>query len=267
MENKSIIIEDMSTPTVYLHGYSGDKHGLRGIAGELGNEPYVLLELPGFGTSEDPPRDCRTDIVLYARCVWEKMRQAVPEGPLRVVGHSHGAMVAFTLAHLYPEDIESITLLCPVARPQWPARIFVQSLRQGSRIIKPQRLTNVLSRRLLVDAVSTYSMQRNWSRETRRHIYANRRREAAYYRPSMIDMFAQTLTFSSAMEDVRIDVPTIICFASQDNVAGKKDAEWYRRHCSNSGLVEVNGGHLVVIAEPAYVAHALAHQAVHYASV
>lgn len=253
------MINSMTTTatTVYLHGYSGDRYGLQGIAAELGHEPYVLMELPGFGTSEDPPHNCRTDIVRYSQCVWEKIRQAVPEGGLRLVGHSHGAMVAFTLAHLYPEDVESITLLCPVARPQWPARLFVQSLRKSSRLIKPQRITNVLSKRLLVDAVSTYSMQRNWSRQTRRNVYANRRREAAYYRPSMIDMFAQTLTFSKVMDEARISTPVLICYALKDNVAGKQDADWYRRHCDRSKLIAIKGGHLVVIAEPEYVAQSL----------
>lgn len=256
------MIEGMSTPVIYLHGYSGDKDGLKGIALALDEQPYYLLELPGFGQSPDPPHDALIDILRYTDCVWERIRSEVPSGRVRLVGHSHGAMVAFALASRHSEYVETLTLLCPVAKPRLPAKMLVWGLQFGRHLLGYKGVIWLASRRWFVDLVSFYSMQRNWTKEIRARIYRIRRREAKLYRPSNIEMMTQALHFKDEMDKVRVDVPTTICYAKNDIVAGKQDARWFETRCSaGARMINVRGGHLVVMGEPDYVANALTHAA------
>ncbi|MFT7602378.1 MAG: pimeloyl-ACP methyl ester carboxylesterase, partial [Acidimicrobiales bacterium] len=97
-------------PMLYLHGFErhpGDAPFLRRLAEE---HAVLAPELPGFGTSTgfEYIKDL-TDLVLVYRTVVENWGV----GPVDVVGHSLGAMVAAELAALCPELVRRLVLVDP----------------------------------------------------------------------------------------------------------------------------------------------------------
>lgn len=244
--------------TIYLHGYSGDSQGLSGFAEQMDYQPYQLWDLPGFRAMPILPDELKSDILAYVEFIWRDIAAAHPSGQLRLVGHSHGAMVAYALASLHPERIGELVLVCPVARPRWPTQALTKGLAGLSHALPEWLFMAFLRSPLLVDGIGRYMSSSYWSRQGRRRVRAIRRREARGYSRQMVDMFAQALSFADRMNDSSVDVPTVMCYASDDNVAGKLDLNWYFerchqvRHCS-----VIQGGHLAVLAEPAEVAEAL----------
>src|SRR4051812_5611889 len=116
-------------PTVFLHGFSGEANGLRAFADLYSGPNAICINLPGFGGTSTPPLDKSDDIDAYCTDVWREIRRIVPDGPINLVGHSHGAMVSYVLATQHPHDIKRLDLFCPVARPQFIPRSLIGLVR------------------------------------------------------------------------------------------------------------------------------------------
>lgn len=238
---------------MYLHGFSGEGSALGAFAWAYSGENSRTINLPGFGGTAIP-EGANDDIYTYCDFVWREVRRAVPDGPLRLVGHSHGTMIGFVLAVQHPGDIESLDLLCPVARPRFIPRISSIVIEISRHILPTRAVIAVLKWRPLVDIVTAYSLRREWPAETRQRITDMRRQEASYYAPIAFDLMAQTRQFKAIMKNVRCDVPTRICYVSDDNVSGSHDHEWYQQHAAVEKVVGLTGGHLCVVAEPERIA-------------
>jgi len=240
-------------PTVYLHGFSGEGSALKAFASAYSGENSYTINLPGFaGTAA--PVGANDDIYTYCEYVWQEVRRVVPEGPLRLVGHSHGTMVGFVLAVQHPDEIESLDLFCPIARPRYIPRMLSAAINIGRHILSTRVVIAILRFRPIVDIVTNYSLRREWPESTRQRIIAMRRKESSYYTPIMFDLMAQARYFEKIMRNVQCVVPTRICYVSDDNVSGAHDHEWYERHTNDIKVTELVGGHLCVVAEPERIA-------------
>jgi pimeloyl-ACP methyl ester carboxylesterase len=104
---------------VLLHGNPANMHDFGPLAACLRSEFEVLaLDLPGFGRSQAVPRATRGSILhSYARHVRAALVSVGWTHGYHVVGHSHGAAVAQTLALLYPEEVSGLVLLAAVGTP------------------------------------------------------------------------------------------------------------------------------------------------------
>ncbi|MDP2345806.1 MAG: alpha/beta hydrolase [Deltaproteobacteria bacterium] len=93
-----------------LHGFGASKEDVVGIARAL--VPYhtvVIPDLPGFGASSRVS-SASYDLEAEAERV-ERFAQVLDLGPVDVVGHSLGGMLAGLLAARHPERVRSISLL------------------------------------------------------------------------------------------------------------------------------------------------------------
>lgn len=240
-----------AVPTVFLHGFSGEANGLRPFADLYSGPGAICINLPGFGGTATPLLDKSDDIYSYCKDVWQEIRQAVPRGPINLVGHSHGAMVGYVLAIEHPDEINRLDLFCPVARPQFIPRSLIGLVRLlNSTGIPADRIVRLGAHPFLVGLVTRYMFHPDWSVEDRQRIIDMRTREAKFYSPIMFDLMRQTIHFAETMRDSYCTVPTRICHVSDENVASPTDFLWYESHATVTKIKEISGGHLCVVANP-----------------
>ena len=248
-------------PTVFLHGFSGEGNGLRAFADLYSGPESICINMPGFGGNPAPEDDNNQDIRIYCDAVWTEIRKHVPDGPLNLVGHSHGTMIGYVLATQHPTEINRLDLFCPVARPSIIPRTSVEFIRLLQTMgLSPERIIRIASRPTLVELVTRYTFHPDWTDEDRHRVTQMRLREAQFYSPIMFDLMRQTLQFKKAMGTSYCSVPTNICYASDDNVAGLSDYEWYEDHTAVKKIKEITGGHLCVVANPERVVELFGHE-------
>jgi pyruvate dehydrogenase E2 component (dihydrolipoamide acetyltransferase) len=92
---------------VLLHGLFDDHRGWRDLPRRLASLGHRVLvpDLPGHGDSTTMADSLATTIDL--------IDQALPRGPLHLIGHSLGGAIATGLAQRRGDDICSLTLLAP----------------------------------------------------------------------------------------------------------------------------------------------------------
>lgn len=92
-----------------LHGWGRSLGEWFPIAQKISsNYTVTLLDLPGFGSSEEPP--IPWDTFDYTNLVLEFMKKIEIENPI-IVGHSFGGRIATILAANNPERVSSIILV------------------------------------------------------------------------------------------------------------------------------------------------------------
>lgn len=248
-------------PTVLLHGFSGEGKSLRPFADLYSGPEAICINMPGFGGSKAPKNDNNHDIRVYCDAVWVEIRKSIPQGPVNLVGHSHGTMVGYVLAVHHPTEVARLDLFCPVVRPRFIPRSSVGFIRFLQAIgVSSDRIIRLASRPTLVNLVTRYSFHPDWTSEARHRIVQMRLREAGFYSPIMFDLMRQALQFKKVMDDSYCSVPTNICYVSDDNVAGPTDHTWYKNHTAAKKVREISGGHLCVVANPERVVEAFGHE-------
>lgn len=112
-----------------LHGWA---RSWQDLAGPLGGFNALLIDLPGFGASPEPPEVW--DSADYAALVAEVIADV--HKPQVVVGHSFGGRVAIKLAACWPELVSGLVLTgVPLLRNRSSARLSwrYRAARWGSR--------------------------------------------------------------------------------------------------------------------------------------
>ena len=241
--------------TIYLHGFSGNKEGLARFARAMNLHPYHLWVLPGFG-GRSVSASAQKSLVEYCNEVMHDMRTTYPGEKFHIVGHSHGAIIAFCLAAQFPHDVDRLTVINPVAKPRVLSRLASMIVEGATYVMPSWMLLRTMRSKRLVDAVSGY-MASSHTRENKHHIYEMRRYESKYYTKQMFRLARHATTFASITDQYRVSAPTVIVYDPRDNVAGKDDAGWYASRCVNSTMLVVEGGHLGVVATPEKIADAL----------
>ncbi len=94
---------------VLLHGYAETSQTWRPLAIALRSRfTVVAFDLPGFGDSSIPIAGL--DMTRAAQRLQQAVR-ALKLGPMRLVGHDIGVMVAYAYASLYPTEVVQLTLM------------------------------------------------------------------------------------------------------------------------------------------------------------
>lgn len=96
-----------------LHCSLAHSGAWRGVGKGLGDELSMLaLDLPGHGQSGDwdPARDYTEQAVAATLALLQRETQ----GPVDLIGHSFGAVIALRVAQLAPDHVRSLTLIEPV---------------------------------------------------------------------------------------------------------------------------------------------------------
>ncbi len=101
-----------AAPTWYIHGLAGSSTNWTRLAGVLASRsPGFLVDLPGSGRSDPPPRGRYTltgDADLVATLIG-----TLSDGPVHICGNSLGGVVATALAARHPDLVRTLTLISP----------------------------------------------------------------------------------------------------------------------------------------------------------
>ncbi len=107
---------------VFIHGLGDTADLWAGTIGELPhNVNYIAMDLVGFGDSPKPAW-ARYDAKMQARSVLQTCLASGIFGPVTVVGHSLGALVAVEFARRYPLAVRRLILCSPPIYDTQPGR-------------------------------------------------------------------------------------------------------------------------------------------------
>ena len=93
------------TPTVVLHGFTGDAGAMKRITARL-TGPIDAVDLAGHGPGPHPNDAAAYSIDAMAEAVLGRHAQ-----PVHLVGYSMGGRVALTAACRYPRQVRSLSLI------------------------------------------------------------------------------------------------------------------------------------------------------------
>ncbi|MFE3070355.1 alpha/beta fold hydrolase [Streptomyces sp. NPDC059247] len=125
-----------------LPGYTGSKEDFLALLGPLGEAGYRAVAVDGRGQYETPGPRGRAAYRRKALAL-DAVAQAVAlgDGPVHLLGHSFGGLVARAAASLAPGAFRSLTLLSSgpgrVSRPQ---RVRVRVLRAALALLPKERV-------------------------------------------------------------------------------------------------------------------------------
>ncbi|MFH8723971.1 alpha/beta fold hydrolase [Streptomyces termitum] len=128
---------DRHGTVLMLPGYTGSKEDFLALLGPLGAAGYRVVAVDGRGQNESygpRGRAAYRRRALALDAVAQAM--ALRDGPVHLLGHSFGGLVARSAAVLAPGSFRSLTLLSSgpgrVARPQ---RLRIRALRAGNALL------------------------------------------------------------------------------------------------------------------------------------
>lgn len=105
-------LEGGGTPLVLLHGIGSNADSFRPlIAALLGARTVMAWDAPGYGNAEPLAEDWPTASQYAARLLG--LLDRVQPGPVDLVGHSLGALMAVRFALEHPERVRSLALISP----------------------------------------------------------------------------------------------------------------------------------------------------------
>jgi pimeloyl-ACP methyl ester carboxylesterase len=100
-----------------LHGNPGSRETFAKVAPLLAQHgEVVVLDLPGFGESSDPPPGAKVSVESHAEAALAVADALEWKSPV-LVGHSHGGGVALVAAALAPERISGAVLVASLGHP------------------------------------------------------------------------------------------------------------------------------------------------------
>lgn len=107
----SIVSEGSGTPVVLIPGLSTPREVWEGVAGELArNHRVILVQVNGFG-GDDPGENLKSGIVTGVVADLHSYLASQKLGPVKVVGHSLGGLVALELARAHPGDTSGLMIV------------------------------------------------------------------------------------------------------------------------------------------------------------
>ncbi|MEC5198395.1 pimeloyl-ACP methyl ester carboxylesterase [Arthrobacter sp. PL16] len=242
------------TTIVMVHGFRGDHHGLLRLVEELPAHRVLLPDLPGFGQGQELPGS--HDVGTYARFVRDTARGFAP-GPLVVLGHSFGSIVAAEAAALDPDLAGALVLVNPISAPALEGPSRVASRIAETYYVAADRLPEAAGRALLSNPVIVRGMSmfmaKTKDRTLRRWIHGQHDAYFSSFASRRVVLEAFRASISGTVRDRARDLvmPVLLIAAEQDDigsVASQRELAALIPHATLEVIPDV--GHLVHYEKP-----------------
>ena len=130
-------IDGDGRPIVFLHGLGATSSSFQPLLDALGGFRCIRPDLPGAGRSARPYAALTMDALVQSTL---DIVRLVAGGPVHIVAHSIGTLVAQHAAIAAPDAVLSLTLFGPIGEPTDPAR---ERLRERARLVRQDGMVAV----------------------------------------------------------------------------------------------------------------------------
>ncbi|WP_404432677.1 alpha/beta hydrolase [Microbacterium lacus] len=252
--------EDAEVTILAVHGYRGEHHGLEPVVAQLPQFRVISPDLPGFG--ETVPLPGRThDLTAYVEWLTEFAAKVAPGAV--VLGHSFGSIVS-AAAVAAGLATPKLILVNPIGAPALEGprglltRLAVFYYWAGARL--PQRIGDALLRNGAIVRVMSVSMAKTKDPDLRQFIHDQHDTYFSRFadRGVLHDAFVASVSHDVREFAPRIDVPTLLVAAVQDDITPIEAERHLATLIVDAELVEIDGvGHLIHYETPAPAAEAI----------
>ena len=228
IDGKSIYYEVIGkgTPVLFLHGWGGTSQSLKGLAELVAKDHQsILLDLPGFGKSENP--DPSWGIEEYASLIKKFIKKLDLKSAI-LVGHSFGGTLSLYLASKHPKFVKKLILCAPS---------FKREGKRSSLSSYGKFLPSVIKKPLY------------------RMLFP---KSELYKYPHLEKNFRNLITHDISPETITIRKPTLIIWGTKDSYVPVSHASELNRLIPDSQLKIIEGyGHGLPLREPEIVYESL----------
>ncbi|MFT4147496.1 MAG: alpha/beta hydrolase [Micrococcaceae bacterium] len=253
-----------STHTIiFIHGFRGNHFGLLKIVTELPQYRIIVPDLPGFGLSERLPEEQNSaGYVHYLDALIEHLK--LDEAP-DLLGHSFGSVIVSHFAAQYPEKLNKLILVNPIAVTN--DKGLNGLLAKGSVGIfqlsnkAPDMVSSmVMSNPLVVRALSM-KMAKTKDKELRKEIHHEHDEHFSSYtdKEGLIEAFKSSISENIMDIAHKITNPTLLIVGEKDEIAPLSSEIRLHYAIKDSQLkVLTDVGHLIHYEKPEEAAEAIA---------
>lgn len=237
-------------PIIMLHGLGGDHRGLLPIARHL-NKHVILIDLPGFGQSDELPLH---SVAAYTAAL-EKVIDQAGSKPV-IFGHSLGSALAVALAANVKDKAVGLVLLNPVPKIRRGIVVAMDSIYTVSGKLKEPYANRVLHSRIF-DAATFALHQRRFSTKYFKE-YVKLQQSTKYSVRAWREASAATNKCDQFAKAAMVQVPTLVLHGERDSMIALKTAQEFTAKFVMGQLRVLKGtGHFAHAEVPAKVASIL----------
>ena len=197
---------------VLLHGWGQNIAMMKPIGDRLKNNRVIIIDLPGFGESEEP-KDIWS-IYDYADCVHELLKSLKVENPI-LIGHSFGGKISLVYASKY--KVDKLILFGS------PFKKVIKKLSVKTRILKSLKKIPVLNK------LEGFA---------KKHIGSRDYKSAS---ETLRKILVEHVNLDITEEVKKITCPTLIVWGTNDSEVPISDAYELEKLISDAGVVEYEG--------------------------
>jgi pimeloyl-ACP methyl ester carboxylesterase len=230
---------------IFLHGWASSSKMWAGLLPQLAAEYRCWsLDLPGFGDSDKPAASWYS-IPNYTLIVNEFARLH-ELGPLRLVGHSMGGLIALDLGARHPERVARLVAINPVitgrprlrplARPSYSRHVLHWTLRLWPAVMQP-----ILAHPLGLRVTGLQPIRRRteeFFKSTADSLVSSGRAVVGYDLTPLLH---------------RIAAPTLVIVGDRDANVSSREGRFAAGRIPSARLHVMHAGHLVTDDRPADV--------------
>ncbi|HYG84022.1 MAG TPA: alpha/beta hydrolase [Verrucomicrobiae bacterium] len=253
-----------SRPTIVMvHGFRGDHHGLEYITRALPYVRVIIPDLPGFGAS-GPFMTREHNVENYVAFLKEFIEKlALPMPPI-LLGHSFGSIIAAEFAATYPEALDKLILINPIASPPLKgkktalAKLTNLYYWLGGKL--PEHAGKALLRNKSIVLAMSAVLTKSRDKALRARSHSN---HLSYFssfasRRVVLESYQASTSKNVADHAHSIVTPTLLIAGELDDIAPAQHQKILKEKLPNARLMILDGvGHLVHYEAPEKAAEAI----------
>lgn len=221
---------------ILLHGWGQDLRTFKALSDFLSsNYSLYLIDLPGFGQSDEPQRPFNLDD--YLEILDQIIKQYKIENPL-ILGHSFGGRIAIKYQSVYKKASKLVLVSSAGIRPKrsfsYYYRVYQYKLYQRIFKLKPFR---------------------KWRDQVLSKFGSTDYQNAS---PMMKQVLVNVVNEDLTPHLKQIDIPVLLFWGEKDTVTPIEQAKRMEKYLRDGGLVIVPGsGHFPYLDQPYLLAKAI----------
>ncbi|XP_013388668.1 monoacylglycerol lipase ABHD6 [Lingula anatina] len=246
---------EKGTPTterpslLFVHGFTGEKENWLFVLKRLPAERHAIaVDLLGHGDSTDYPDD--PSIRNQAQTVKKFVDTVGLQKPFLIIGQSMGGAIVGNYAAMYPEDVATVTLLCPLMKTPTPSTMIADA--KAGRTTALQDAFSPEAVQYMLDQCSVE--KREYPRVLLEGIAELRRRHEAFFGKLYFALGKHENRTALETSLPKITVPVHVLWGDQDQIVHVSGTEVIEKVSPRSKITIIkNKGHSLNVECPQIV--------------